>query len=60
MRIRRMRFLYCEFAKKEIAIDFDEETIENGNGRDRVFETPIKCSLPKCPNINRGIGSLCG
>lgn len=46
---KKERSLYCEFARKKITIKFDEEPLENGNGRNKIYETPTKCSESKCP-----------
>ena len=55
MKNRKVHFQDCEFIGKRVSIDFDEEILDNGNGRDRVFETPVKCSIEKCPNIKNCI-----
>lgn len=51
--MRRTRFQNCEYANKRVAIEFDEEILENGGGQDLVFENPVKCSISKCPNMEK-------
>lgn len=55
MKIKDVCFKNCEFSGKRVAIEFDEETLWNGNGRDKVYITPTKCSVPQCPNIKNCI-----
>lgn len=51
MKSRKVCSKNCKFFNKRVTIEFDEESLENGNGRDKVYITPVKCSVSKCPNV---------
>lgn len=45
----------CKFAGREVVIDFRRDVVKNGNGPNKVYEIPNKCSQPKCPNFGKCI-----
>ena len=45
----------CQYIGKKVTIDFRRDVVKNGNGPDKVYEIPIKCSQSQCPNAGKCI-----